>query len=241
MPSSGISVPCPKRGRGPGRHLDRDVIDWGVGEPKTAAAALGMPPRQRFVDGSASTRSACSIQSSRRSLTSSAINPSPKLSCALRISITLLPPVLIFASPSPSPEAASAPAPADGFTTSSISSTGSRSRPADGRIDSPSSDAHGLHHPRRTRLSTVRSIRRPAHVRPRQPALRAFRTDRYSVSTLSNPRGISSGSIIRFMTYPVRHWPACIHTHVAACADAQEMETRFPLLFARACCVTNGR
>src|SRR5712692_6086170 len=43
---------------------------------------------------SASTRSACSIQPSRRSLTSSAINPSPKLSCALRISITLLPPAL---------------------------------------------------------------------------------------------------------------------------------------------------
>src|SRR5882757_3430916 len=38
---------------------------------------------------SASTRSACSIQPSRRSLTSSAINPSPKLSCARRISITL--------------------------------------------------------------------------------------------------------------------------------------------------------
>src|SRR5258708_13620017 len=37
---------------------------------------------------SASTRSACSIQSSRRSLTSSAINPSPKPSCARRISIT---------------------------------------------------------------------------------------------------------------------------------------------------------
>src|SRR6266705_4681645 len=43
---------------------------------------------------SASTRSACGIQSSRRSLTSSAINPSPKLSCLRRISITLLPPAL---------------------------------------------------------------------------------------------------------------------------------------------------
>src|ERR1700694_3145876 len=43
---------------------------------------------------SASTRSACSIQPSRRSLTSSAINPSPKLSCARRISIMLLPPGL---------------------------------------------------------------------------------------------------------------------------------------------------
>src|SRR5262249_7706819 len=41
---------------------------------------------------SARTRSAYSIQPSRRSLTSSAINPSPKLSCALRISITLHPP-----------------------------------------------------------------------------------------------------------------------------------------------------
>src|SRR5205814_9298114 len=41
---------------------------------------------------SARTRSACSIQPSRRSLTSPAIKPSPKLSCALRISITFLPP-----------------------------------------------------------------------------------------------------------------------------------------------------
>lgn len=43
---------------------------------------------------SASTWSACVIQSSRRSLTSSAINPSPKLSCARRILITALPPAL---------------------------------------------------------------------------------------------------------------------------------------------------
>src|SRR6476620_6821605 len=43
---------------------------------------------------SASTASACFIQSSRRSLTSSAISPSPKLSCARRISIMLLPPPL---------------------------------------------------------------------------------------------------------------------------------------------------
>src|SRR6201993_4694310 len=39
------------------------------------------------ISSSASTRSAWCIQSSRRSLTSSAINPSPKLSCARRISI----------------------------------------------------------------------------------------------------------------------------------------------------------
>src|SRR4029077_21069932 len=43
---------------------------------------------------SASAASACFIQSSRRSLTSSAISPSPKLSCARRISIMLLPPPL---------------------------------------------------------------------------------------------------------------------------------------------------
>src|SRR5262245_5274848 len=41
---------------------------------------------------SARTRSAYSIQPSRRSPTSPAIKPSPKLSCALRISITPLPP-----------------------------------------------------------------------------------------------------------------------------------------------------
>src|SRR5215471_16681254 len=41
---------------------------------------------------SASSLSACSIQSSRSSPTSSAISPSPKLSCARRISIMLLPP-----------------------------------------------------------------------------------------------------------------------------------------------------
>src|SRR6185369_4561666 len=43
---------------------------------------------------SSNTRSACSIQSSRRSLTSPAIKPSPKLSCLRRISITRLPPAL---------------------------------------------------------------------------------------------------------------------------------------------------
>src|SRR6266545_4429875 len=43
---------------------------------------------------SASTSSACFIQPSRRSSTSSVINPSPKLSCARRISITLHPPAL---------------------------------------------------------------------------------------------------------------------------------------------------
>src|ERR1700756_242682 len=46
------------------------------------------------ISSSASTSSACFIQSSRRSLISSAISPSPKLSCARRISIMLLPPPL---------------------------------------------------------------------------------------------------------------------------------------------------
>src|SRR5712671_7297583 len=43
------------------------------------------------MSSSESTTSACFIQLSRRSLTSSAINPSPKLSCARRILITALP------------------------------------------------------------------------------------------------------------------------------------------------------
>src|SRR6266702_2817550 len=43
------------------------------------------------ISSSASTRSACSIQPSRRSLTSPAINPSPKLSCVRRILIMWLP------------------------------------------------------------------------------------------------------------------------------------------------------
>src|SRR6266851_683682 len=42
------------------------------------------------ISSSASTSSACGIQFSRRSLTSSAISPSPKLSCFRRISIMLL-------------------------------------------------------------------------------------------------------------------------------------------------------
>src|SRR5580658_3584337 len=46
------------------------------------------------MSSSASTASACFIQLSRRSLTSSAINPSPKLSCVRRISIMRLPPRL---------------------------------------------------------------------------------------------------------------------------------------------------
>src|SRR5258708_12303385 len=46
------------------------------------------------ISSSLSTWSACAIQASRRSLTSSAIRPSPKLSCARRISITSLPPAL---------------------------------------------------------------------------------------------------------------------------------------------------
>src|SRR6266545_1296866 len=41
------------------------------------------------MSSSESTASACVIQSSRRSLTSSVISPSPKLSCARRISIML--------------------------------------------------------------------------------------------------------------------------------------------------------
>src|ERR1700682_2661568 len=46
------------------------------------------------MSSSESTVSACFIQSSRRSLTSSSISPSPKLSCARRISIMLLSPGL---------------------------------------------------------------------------------------------------------------------------------------------------
>ena len=42
-----------------------------------------------------------------------------------------------------------------------------------------SSDPHGLHRPRRTRLSALRSIRRPAPVPPRQPALRAHLDHRH--------------------------------------------------------------
>src|SRR3977135_2787490 len=71
----------------------------------TMSAGAARRPRQRLwgcrfarasytaatMSSSASTESACFIQSSRRSLTSSAINPSPKLSCARRISIMLLP------------------------------------------------------------------------------------------------------------------------------------------------------
>src|ERR1700738_4774812 len=72
----------------------------------TMSAGAPRRPRQRLlgcrfakasytvatIASSASTTSACFIQSSRRSLTSSAIRPSPKLSCARRISITTLPP-----------------------------------------------------------------------------------------------------------------------------------------------------
>src|ERR1700716_1305844 len=46
------------------------------------------------ISSSESTASACFIQSSRRSLTSPSISPSPKLSCARRISIMLLSPGL---------------------------------------------------------------------------------------------------------------------------------------------------
>jgi DNA replication protein DnaC len=42
-----------------------------------------------------------------------------------------------------------------------------------------SSDPHGLRHPRRTRLSAIRSIRRPAPVPPRQPALRTHLDHRH--------------------------------------------------------------
>ena len=42
-----------------------------------------------------------------------------------------------------------------------------------------SSDPDGLHRPRRTRLSALRPIRRPAPVPPRQPALRAHLDHRH--------------------------------------------------------------
>ena len=47
-----------------------------------------------------------------------------------------------------------------------------------------SPDPHGLHHSRRTRLSAVRPIRRPAPVPPRQPALRAHLDHRHHQSRL---------------------------------------------------------
>src|SRR5262245_12961210 len=73
---------------------------------KTISAAVPLRPRLRLlgwrcarasytavmISASARTRSAATIQRSRRSLTSSAISPSPKLSWARRISITRLPP-----------------------------------------------------------------------------------------------------------------------------------------------------
>jgi hypothetical protein len=81
-------------------RINKALHHFGRGaEPATA---LGMPLRQSFVHG-------CHkifvlqhlvgvlhrfIQHSRRSFTSSAISPSPKLSCARRISITRLPPGL---------------------------------------------------------------------------------------------------------------------------------------------------
>src|SRR5437660_955001 len=42
-----------------------------------------------------------------------------------------------------------------------------------------STAAHGPYHPRRTRLSPLRSIRRAALVPPRQPALRAYVNHRH--------------------------------------------------------------
>src|ERR1700704_4218336 len=74
-----------------------------VNSRSTMSAGAPRRPRQRLlgcrfanasytvatISSSANTASACSIQSSRRSLTSSAIKPSPKLRCARRISIML--------------------------------------------------------------------------------------------------------------------------------------------------------
>src|SRR5579883_252102 len=74
----------------------------------TTSAGAPRRPRQRLLGcrfasasytaatmtSSDSTASACLIQPSRRSFTSAAINPSPKLSCARRISIMPLAPCL---------------------------------------------------------------------------------------------------------------------------------------------------
>src|SRR6516225_3544638 len=79
-----------------------------TGKRSTTSAGVPSRPRLRLwgwrfpkasytpatICSSASTRSACAIHASRRSPTSSAINPSPKPSRARRISITPLPPGL---------------------------------------------------------------------------------------------------------------------------------------------------
>src|SRR5262249_2682955 len=79
---------------------------WRFSSASTPPAGMPSRPRLRLFGwrrasasytaattrSSRSTRSACSIQASRRSLTSSAIRPSPKLSCARRISIMPLSP-----------------------------------------------------------------------------------------------------------------------------------------------------
>src|SRR6266481_9801538 len=76
-----------------------------INKRKTTSAGVPCRPRLRLLgcrfpkasytaatsSSSSKTSSACFIQLSRRSLTSSAINPSPKLSCARRILITALP------------------------------------------------------------------------------------------------------------------------------------------------------
>src|SRR5215471_3063103 len=79
-----------------------------INRRKTTSAGVPCRPRLRLLgrrfakasytaatsSSSAKTRSACFIQSSQRSSTSAAINPSPKLSCARRILITGLAPAL---------------------------------------------------------------------------------------------------------------------------------------------------
>src|SRR3974390_885149 len=76
-----------------------------INRRRTTSAGVPSRPRPRFlrcrfarasytaatICSSAKTWSACAIQSSRRSLTSSAISPSPKRSCARRISIMSAP------------------------------------------------------------------------------------------------------------------------------------------------------
>src|SRR6516165_1252775 len=79
-----------------------------INRRKTTSAGVPCRPRLRLLgrrfakasytaatsSSSARTSSACFIQSSQRSSTSAAINPSPKLSCARRILITGLAPAL---------------------------------------------------------------------------------------------------------------------------------------------------
>jgi IstB-like ATP binding protein len=75
--------------------------------------------------------------------------------------------------PSPLPEAASDPVPAAASTTwSTRQPPGDRGPNRTAGSYSRTFDPDGLHRPRRARLPAVRSIRRPAAVRPHQPALR---------------------------------------------------------------------